>query len=98
MAAAATWYTRAATQGVVPAMVNLAILYERGEGVGASAVDAYAWYRAAGRRDNAAAAKRADELFEVLAPRERNRAGTRADEIAAQIHERLGDAPKADAP
>ena len=30
--AAAGWYRRAAVRGVVPAMVNLAIVYERGQG------------------------------------------------------------------
>src|SRR5258708_17758280 len=34
---------------------------EKGEGVAASPVDAYAWYLAAGRRGNQAAARRAEE-------------------------------------
>jgi TPR repeat protein len=84
---AALWYRRAATQGVVQAMINLGTMYERGEGVAASPVDAYAWYSAAGRRDNQAAARRAEDMFNALPRLDQIRAQALASDVAASIHD-----------
>jgi hypothetical protein len=88
---AAFWYHRAASQGVVAAMVNLAILYERGDGVDASTVDAYAWDRAAARRGSQPAARRADALLQAFSVSEQTRAEARTAEIAASIHDAIGE-------
>jgi TPR repeat protein len=42
-ATAAAWYERAAETGISGAMVNLAILYNTGEGVSQDVLAAYAW-------------------------------------------------------
>src|SRR5712691_8216981 len=88
---AAVWYHRAAAQGVVAAMVNLAILYERGEGVDSSTADAYAWYRAAARRGSVPAARRADELLPAFSPWDQTRAEAKMADIAASIHDAIGE-------
>jgi TPR repeat protein len=81
------WYRRAAAQGVVQAMVNLGMLYERGEGVLVSQVDAYAWYLAAGRRGNQPAARRAEDLFGALSQLDQIRAQVLARDVASSIHD-----------
>ena len=43
-AEAARWFSKAATLGLVDSQFNLAVLYERGEGVPQSLLDAYKWY------------------------------------------------------
>jgi hypothetical protein len=84
---AALWYRRAAGQGVVQAMINLAAMYEKGDGVAASTVDAYAWYLAAGRRDNQAAARRAEDLFAILPQLDQIRAQALASDVNASIRD-----------
>src|SRR5262245_20490162 len=49
---AATWYRRAAEQGETGAQVALAALYERGQGVERSLVQAYAWLALAADGDS----------------------------------------------
>jgi len=44
MAEAARWFAKAATLGLSDSQFNLAVLYERGDGVPQSLVDAYKWY------------------------------------------------------
>jgi len=78
---------------VVQAMVNLGMLYERGEGVSASQVDAYAWYLAAGRRGNQPAARRAEDLFGVLSQHDQIRAQVLAGNIAGSIHDPVQGTP-----
>src|SRR4029077_9099883 len=81
------WDRRSAAQGVVQAMVNLGMLYERGEGVLVSQVDAYAWYLAAGRRGNEPAARRADDFFGALSQLDQIRAQVLARDVASSIHD-----------
>jgi len=84
---AALWYHRAALQGVVQAMITLGAMYEKGEGVAASPVDAYTWYLVAGRRNNQAAARRAEDLFNGLPRLDQIRAEALASDVAASIHD-----------
>jgi TPR repeat protein len=72
-------------------MVNLAILYERGEGVAASTVDADAWYHAAARRGSQPAARRGDELLQAFGPLDQSRAEAKAADIAASIRDSIGE-------
>jgi localization factor PodJL len=44
MAEAARWFAKAASFGLSDSQFNLAVLYERGDGVPQSLVDAYKWY------------------------------------------------------
>src|SRR6185503_16366895 len=85
--AAARWYHDAAVQGVVPAMVNVAVLYETGEGVARSLPDAYAWYRAAARRGDNAAGERAVELFRTFGGADKAQAVLMAAAVAEAMLE-----------
>jgi len=71
----------------MPAMVNFAILYGKGEGVARSLPDAYAWYRAAARRGDGAAEQRAGELFEGFTDAEKGQAVMLAAAIVGALHE-----------
>jgi localization factor PodJL len=44
MAEAARWFAKAAALGLSDSQFNLAVLYERGDGVPQSLLDAYKWY------------------------------------------------------
>ena len=44
MANAARWFAKAASLGLSDSEFNLAVLYERGDGVPQSLVDAFKWY------------------------------------------------------
>jgi TPR repeat protein len=74
-------------QGVVPAMVNVAILYESGDGVSRSLPDAYAWYRAAARRGDGAAGARALELFHSFSGADKAQAVLMAAAVAEAMLE-----------
>ncbi len=52
MAAAATWFARAAEKGFAPAQFRLANLYEKGTGVDRDIVTALGWYQAAAEAGN----------------------------------------------
>jgi Sel1 repeat len=84
---AAYWYRNAAEAGVEPAMPMLALLYERGQGVAVSPIDAYAWYRAAARRGDAVAGKRAAALLAKFDGADKGRAVMRAAAIVDALHE-----------
>ena len=68
MASAAGWFKRAAAMGYDDSQFNLAILYERGDGVPQSFVQAYIWYSIAARGDDEEAAERAEVLRTQLKP------------------------------
>ena len=72
MASAANWFMRAARLGYDDSQFNLAILYERGEGVPQSLVQAYIWYGIAARSDDAEAAERIEALRTQLKPSQRS--------------------------
>jgi TPR repeat protein len=66
-------------------MVNLAILYERGDGVDRSLIDAYAWYSAAGERGEADAKSRAADLMQQFNDKDQARAEGLAASIGAAL-------------
>jgi TPR repeat protein len=70
------------------------MLYERGEGVPVSLVDAYSWYLAAGKRGNQPAAKRADDLFGALSQNDQIRAQVLAGDVAGSIHDPARETPR----
>jgi TPR repeat protein len=63
-AAAAAWFARAAARGYVDSAFDLAVLYEKGQGVPQDARQALRWYRAAAAAGDAQAARRAKLLAE----------------------------------
>ncbi len=52
---AAKWYRKAAQEGEAYAQINLAVMYENGEGVIKSSTEAVKWYRMAAEQGNAGA-------------------------------------------
>ncbi len=68
MSGAARWFVRAAEMGYRDSQFNLAVLYERGEGVRQSLVDAYVWYSIAAENNDSEAAKRVEAIQSQLAP------------------------------
>jgi TPR repeat protein len=68
-------------------MVNVAILYETGEGTARSLPDAYAWYRAAARRGDTAAAERALDLFRSFSGADKAQAVLMAAAVAEAMLE-----------
>lgn len=66
-------------------MVNLAILYEKGKGIGHSLPDAYAWYKAAAERGDPEAKRRAEWLAQHLGADDRRRAEALAVGVSAAI-------------
>ena len=61
-ATAANWFTKAAHAGYRDSAFDLAVLYERGEGVSQSAQNALTWYDAAATLGDPEAAERAKIL------------------------------------
>jgi TPR repeat protein len=66
-------------------MINLAILYEQGNGIERSLIDAYAWYNAAAGRGDAGGNQRAGMLFQQFSDRDKARAQSLAATIAASL-------------
>ncbi len=89
--AAAHWYQQAAKQGLVAAMLNLAVIYDYGAEGGRSLSDAYAWYRAAARGGDAAAERRARELFQQFAGAEKGKAVLAAAMVVDMISQPLAN-------
>jgi len=82
---AAQWFRRAAAAGIINAQFNLGLLYERGDGVPVSQVEAYAWYSAAATHGDSGAAQRRDRLASSLAPSTLKEAQARAQQVASTI-------------
>jgi localization factor PodJL len=70
------WFARAANLGYVDSQFNLAVLYERGDGVPQSLLDAFKWYAIAGAQGDAESKLRLDALRTQLS----------ADDLAAAQH------------
>ncbi len=68
MVGAARWFERAAALGYGDLQFNLAVLYERGEGVKQSLVEAFVWYSIAAQNDDLEAAERVEALQTQLTP------------------------------
>jgi localization factor PodJL len=82
---AAQWFRRAAASGIINAQFNLGLLYERGDGVPVSQVEAYAWYSAAATHGDSGAAQRRDRLAASLSPSTLKEAQARAQQVASTI-------------
>ena len=85
MAAAAQWFSRAAELGLADAQYNLAFLYENGEGVTKSPLDAYVWYAIAGARGDPGAQKAADRMAKELSAAQMKDALARLAELEKSI-------------
>lgn len=59
---AAKWFQNASEHGVLDSQFNLAVLYERGQGVPQNMSDAYLWYSIAARQGDQDASRRAGIL------------------------------------
>jgi len=82
MTESARWFTKAAALGLSDSQFNLAVLYERGEGVPQSLTDAYKWYAIAAATGDAEAKARMAVLETQL-----NAADKAADgKTAASFH------------
>ncbi len=64
--AAATWFQKAADYGVRDSQYNLAILYARGLGVTRDLTSSYKWFALAAQAGDADAAKKRDDVAQVL--------------------------------
>ncbi|WP_430513078.1 peptidoglycan-binding protein [Pannonibacter phragmitetus] len=66
MAAAAKWFKSAAEHGVADSLYNLGILYARGIGVQKDLVESYKWFAIAARGGDAEAARKRDDVANML--------------------------------
>lgn len=66
MAAAAKWFKAAAEHGVADSLYNLGILYARGIGVQKDLVESYKWFAIAARGGDAEAARKRDDVANML--------------------------------
>ena len=66
--AAGDWFEKAAHLGIIDAAFNLAILYERGQGVPQSLTHAFAWYSIAAGQGDAVSKARLDALVSQITP------------------------------
>ena len=69
MAEAARWFSKAAALGLSDSQFNLAVLYERGDGVPQSLLDAYKWYSIAAAAGDAESKTRLGVLRTQLSRR-----------------------------
>ena len=93
MPEAARWFARAAGLGVGDAQFNLAVLYERGQGVPQSLTDAYKWYAIAGAAGDNGAQQRATVLRDQLSQTDRTAAERSAAAFRAQPLARAANVP-----
>ena len=82
MAEAARWFAKAASLGLSDSQFNLAVLYERGDGVPQSLVDAYKWYSIAATSSDAESKARIGVLQTQLGDADR----AAASKSAATFH------------
>jgi localization factor PodJL len=68
MEEAARWFSKAATLGYVDSAFNLGVLYERGDGVPQSLLDAYKWYAIAANQGDAESKVRMSAMAGELPP------------------------------
>jgi localization factor PodJL len=93
MPEAARWFSKAAAFGLVDAQFNLAVLYERGDGVPQSLLDAYKWYMIAGAAGDTGAKARADTLATQLSEVDRTAAQKSAQAFKPQPLNRATNVP-----
>jgi localization factor PodJL len=78
------WFSRAAQLGYVDSQFNLAVLYERGDGVPQSLLDAYKWYAIAAAAGDAESKARTEALATQLSADDRAAAQHAASAFHAQ--------------
>ena len=66
MTEAARWFAKAAVLGLSDSQFNLAVLYERGDGVPQSLLDAYKWYSIAAAVGDSESKQRMETLRSQL--------------------------------
>ena len=71
MTEAARWFVKAASLGLADSQFNLAVLYERGDGVPQSLLDAYKWYSIAAAAGDAESKQRMNVLATQLSDPDR---------------------------
>jgi hypothetical protein len=79
-AGSARWFSAAADHGLKDSQYNIAVFYERGLGVEKNAAEAYFWYSAAARQNDADALEKAKTIGESLAPSLKNGALMRLEQ------------------
>lgn len=77
--AAAKWFGKAAELGVSDSQFNLAILNARGNGVPQNLVESYKWFAIAAKAGDKDAAKKRDEVANVMAPDQLEKARAAVD-------------------
>jgi localization factor PodJL len=82
MTLAARWFAKAAALGLADSQFNLAVLYERGEGLPQSLSDAYKWYAIAALSGDGEAKARMGVLDTQLQESDRSS----ANRSAASFH------------
>jgi localization factor PodJL len=82
MASAAQWFAKAAALGLADSQFNLAVLYERGDGVPQSLIDAYKWYAIAAAAGDSESKARLSALQGQLSDADR----ATAQKSAASFH------------
>jgi len=75
--AAAQWFEKAATRGVVDSQFNLGVLFEMGKGVPQNPVDSYVWYGIASQQGDQFAKQRIGNLANNLSAEDRTRGDQR---------------------
>ncbi len=75
---AGEWFNRAALDGLPDSQYNLALLYERGLGLGQDLARAYFWYRVAAQSGDKDASQQAERLKRSLPPEAIDAAGEQA--------------------
>jgi TPR repeat protein len=79
------WLEKAAMAGSNEAQLDLADIYQRGLGVQADPIEAYAWNAVAAAHGNALAASRRDRIFKALSPADQAKAEARASALEASL-------------
>lgn len=77
--AAAKWFGKAAELGVSDSQFNLAILNARGNGVPQNLIESYKWFAIAAKAGDKDAAKKRDEVANVMAPDQLEKARAAVD-------------------
>lgn len=93
MAEAARWFAKAAALGLSDSQFNLAVLYERGEGVPLSLSDAYKWYSIAAAAGDSESKTRIAVLQTQLSDADRATAGKSAAAFRAAQLNRIANVP-----
>lgn len=85
MGKAVDWFQKAAQQGIVKAMYNLAVMYYNGDGMPTDMKAAYTWFEQAANRNHVKAQyKCAEMLYNGDVPKNREQARMWLQRVASQ--------------